>query len=190
MSEREPGLRERLIDAGVELVTAEGVGAVSLRAIARRAGVSHGAPRRHFPTHLDLLAAIASRGFAGLDVIVDQTVGDESLDPRDRLLALGRSVLGFVSANRGMYELMFRYDLLGDRRLGLQAVALPAFRRTARLIGEMRPDADTAPEVVAGALWAALHGIVQLWEWGSLQTATGLDDPEPLLRAALDAHLR
>lgn len=190
MSEQEPGLRERLVNAGAELVASEGASGVSLREIARRAGVSHGAPRRYFPTHLDLLSAIAQRGFADLDALAEAAIGDETRDPRDRLLALGRAVLGFVSSNRGMYELMFRYDLLGERRLGLREIALPAFRRTARLIGEMHPDSDVAPEVTAGALWAALHGIVQLWEWGSLQTATGLDDPEPVLRAALDAHLR
>ena len=59
MNERNTGLRSRLVDVGVELVTAEGVQALSLREIARRAGVSHGAPRRYFPTHLELLSAIA-----------------------------------------------------------------------------------------------------------------------------------
>lgn len=54
-------LRIRLVDVGVELLAREGVGALSLREIARRAGVSHGAPRRHFPTHLELLSAIARR---------------------------------------------------------------------------------------------------------------------------------
>lgn len=189
-SEQESGLRERLITVGAELVASEGAGAVSLREIARRAGVSHGAPRRYFPTHLDLLSAIAQQGFASLDALAEAAIGDKSRDPRDRLLALGRAVLGFVLSNRGMYELMFRYDLLGERRLGLQEIALSAFRRTARLIGEVHPDSGVAPEVTAGALWAALHGTVQLWEWGSHQTATGLDDPEPILRAALDARLR
>jgi hypothetical protein len=42
---------------------------------------------------------------------------------------------------------------------------------------------------VAGALWANLHGIAQLWQWGSLQLTVGVDDVQPLLRAALDAHL-
>ena len=50
-------------------------------------------------------------------------------------------------------------------------------------------EAAAAPEVVAGALWANLHGIAQLWGWGSLQLATGLADPGPLLQAAADAHL-
>jgi AcrR family transcriptional regulator len=187
--QQKTGLRERLVDVGVELVTSEGASAVSLREIARRAGVSHGAPRRYFPTHLDLLSAIARRGFADLDAIVDEAIGDETQTPPDRLLALGRALLDYVSANRGMYELMFRYDTLGERRLGLQEAALPTFRRTARLFAEAQPDATVAPEIIAGTMWATLHGIVQLWEWGSLRTATGLDDPEPLLRAALDAHL-
>lgn len=68
MSEPNTGLRSRLVDVGVELVTAEGVQALSLREIARRAGVSHGAPRRYFPTHLELLSAIARRGFEELAV--------------------------------------------------------------------------------------------------------------------------
>ena len=57
------------------------------------------------------------------------------------------------------------------------------------LIGSAQPPVGAAPEVAAGALWANLHGIAQLWGWGSLQLATGLADPEPLLQAALDAHL-
>ncbi|MYS09515.1 TetR family transcriptional regulator, partial [Streptomyces sp. SID6041] len=60
------GLRERLVRTGVELVNAEGAQALSLREIARRAGVSHGAPRRYFPTHLELLSAIARQGFTEL----------------------------------------------------------------------------------------------------------------------------
>lgn len=183
-------MRERLIDTGVELVTSEGASAVSLREIARRAGVSHGAPRRYFPTHLDLLSAIARRGFASIDALAAEATGDETRDARERLLALARAILGFVSSNRGMYELMFRYDLLGDARFGLQEASLPSFRAVARLVAQARSDDSVAPEIATGALWATIHGIAQLWEWGSLSGATGLDDPEPLLRAALDAHLR
>jgi AcrR family transcriptional regulator len=190
VSDQEPGLRDRLVDVGVDLVTREGASAVSLREVARRAGVSHGAPRRYFPAHADLLSAIARRGFAAVDALAAEAIKDETLDPRDRLLALARAVLGFVSANRGMYELMFRYDLLGDARLGLQEASLPAFRAATRLVSQAQADDSVPPEVVTGTLWATIHGIAQLWEWGSLRGATGLDDPDPLLRAALDAHLR
>ncbi|MET8546990.1 helix-turn-helix domain-containing protein, partial [Kitasatospora sp. NPDC004799] len=66
MTEQERDLRARLVAAGVELVAEGGVQALGLREIARRAGVSHGAPRRYFPTHRELLAAIAQQGFGRL----------------------------------------------------------------------------------------------------------------------------
>jgi AcrR family transcriptional regulator len=185
----EAGLRDRLVDAGVELVASGGSAAVSLREIARRAGVSHGAPRRYFPTHLELLSAIARRGFADLAARLDAAAAGSADDPRARLAALGRAYLDFAAASRGMYELMFRHDLLESGRLGLREVSLPLFRMVTALVADAAPPGGAVPEVVAGALWASLHGIAQLWGWGSLQLATGLSDVEPLLRAAVDAHL-
>ncbi|MFJ3223490.1 TetR/AcrR family transcriptional regulator [Streptomyces sp. NPDC086783] len=187
MHEPEPGLRARLIQVGVDLVTTEGAQALSLREIARRAGVSHGAPRRHFPTHLALLSAIARRGFEDLGARAAQALGDGGTDPRTRLMTLGRVYLDFAFDNPGMYELMFRHDLLRSDQLGLRETSLPLFGVWVDLVGEACPRAD-AP-LVAGALWANLHGIAQLWSWGSLQLATGSDDFTPLLRAALDAYL-
>jgi AcrR family transcriptional regulator len=189
MNGPEAGLRDRLIDAGTELVADGGSAAVSLREIARRAGVSHGAPRRYFPTHLELLSAIARRGFAGLAARLGEAAAGSADDPRARLVALSRAYLDFAASNRGMYELMFRHDLLESGRLGLREVSLPLFRMVTALVSDAGTPGDAAPEVVAGALWASLHGIAQLWGWGSLQLATGLADVAPLLRAALDAHL-
>ncbi|MFD8644651.1 TetR/AcrR family transcriptional regulator [Streptomyces zaomyceticus] len=180
------GLRDRLVEAGVELVNTEGVQALSLREIARRAGVSHGAPRRYFPTHLDLLSAIARRGFAELAARVDAE-DRESAAPRERIALLARVYLDYAGTRRGMYELMFRHDLLESGRLGLRETSLPLFARLTALVARVRPAAD--PAVLAGALWANLHGIAQLRHWGSLRLATGGDDPAPFLAAALDAHL-
>ncbi|MER5965304.1 TetR/AcrR family transcriptional regulator [Streptomyces sp. NPDC002057] len=180
------GLRGRLVRAGVELVDAEGAQALSLREIARRAGVSHGAPRRHFPTHLDLLSAIARQGFVELAARV-AAEDRETAAPRERIALLARVYLDYAGTRRGMYELMFRHDLLESGRLGLRETSLPLFARLTGLVALVRPTAD--PVVVAGTLWANLHGIAQLRHWGSLRLATGGDDPAPLLAAALDAHL-
>ncbi|MFF1656569.1 TetR/AcrR family transcriptional regulator [Streptomyces sp. NPDC058255] len=193
MSESEMELRDRLIEVGVDLVTREGAQSLTLREIARRAGVSHGAPRRYFPTHLDLLSAIARRGFADLGARAETAIGDDDGDgdgdtnPRAQLMTLGRVYLDFALAQRGMYELMFRHDLLESGTLGLRETSLPLFGVLVDLVGRVRPHADAA--VAAGALWANLHGIAQLWGWGSLQLATGAEDFVPLLTAALDAHL-
>ncbi|MGW3565225.1 TetR/AcrR family transcriptional regulator [Streptomyces sp. NPDC000941] len=189
MNEHDTGLRSRLIEVGVDLVTREGMQSLSLREIARRAGVSHGAPRRYFPTHLALLSAIARQGFAELAAGVAEAVGDGRVEPRAQLMALGRVYLDFALTNRGMFELMFRHDLLESDHLGLRETSLPLFEVLVDLVARARPAVDAPPQIVAGALWANLHGIAQLWGWGSLQLATGTDDVEPLLRAALEAHL-
>ncbi|MCX4634902.1 TetR/AcrR family transcriptional regulator [Streptomyces sp. P9-2B-2] len=183
------GLRARLVQTGIDLLAEEGVQALSLREIARRAGVSHGAPRRHFPTHLSLLSAIARQGFADLADQVATHIDDHRTDPRAQLMALGRGYLDFALTHRGMFELMFRHDLLESDHLGLRETSLPLFQTLVDLVSRAQPQSDLPPPVVAGALWSNLHGIAQLWRWGSLQLATGADDVEPLLRAALDAHL-
>ncbi|MFD7662443.1 TetR/AcrR family transcriptional regulator [Streptomyces sp. NPDC059788] len=185
------GLRDRLVAVGAELVASEGAQALTLRAIARGAGVSHGAPRRYFPTHLSLLSAIARRGFDELaDHLAARTAeADSQADPRTQLHTLARTYLDFARTHPGMYELMFRHDLLESGHLGLRETSLPLFGTLVGLVTRVRPRPAADPPAVAGALWANLHGIAQLWGWGSLQLATGADDVEPLLRAALDAHL-
>ncbi|MFF1447971.1 TetR/AcrR family transcriptional regulator [Streptomyces sp. NPDC058274] len=187
MHESDTGLRARLVQVGVDLVTAEGAQALSLREIARRAGVSHGAPRRYFPTHLSLLSAIARRGFTDLGARATKALAAGGASPRDDLATLGRVYLDFALTNTGMYELMFRHDMLRSDELGLRETSLPLFGVLVDLVGRARPGVDA--RLVAGSLWANLHGIAQLWSWGSLQLATGADDFGPLLATALDAHL-
>ncbi|WP_426501914.1 TetR/AcrR family transcriptional regulator [Dactylosporangium sp. McL0621] len=179
------GLRERLVRAGVDLVAQEGSAAVSLREIARRAGVSHGAPRRYFPTHVELLSAIAREGFAGLTACLGAVPAGGS--PRERLGGLARAYVAFAQEHRGMYELMFRHDLLRSDRLGLRETSLPLFG----LLAELLAATGVGPgdqRAAAGALWANLHGIVQLWRWGSLPLATGTADVAELVDVALDAY--
>lgn len=181
------GLRDRLIDAGVALVDAEGAAALSLREIARRAGVSHGAPRRYFPTHLELLSAIARRGFIELGTQAAEAVRGTEQGARAQVAALCRVYLDFAARHHGMYALMFRHDVLESGELRLRDTSLPLFGMLVELVGDVRSDVE--PTVVAGALWANLHGFAQLWGWGSLQLALGATDIEPLLVQVLDAHL-
>ncbi|MEU1007698.1 TetR/AcrR family transcriptional regulator [Streptomyces sp. NPDC005890] len=189
MTDSDAGLQARLVDVGVELLAAEGPQALTLREIARRAGVSHGAPRRYFPTHRDLLSAIARRGFAELAGRAHAALEREAGGPRARVAALARTYLEFARERPGMYELMFRHDLLesGESGLGLRETSLPLFSLLADLIGAADPAADARR--VAAALWANLHGIAQLWRWRSLQLALGDEDSGALLDTVLTAHL-
>lgn len=220
MNDPERGLRARLVAVGVELLAEEGVRALTLREIARRAGVSHGAPRRHFATHRELLSAIAREGFAQVAAEAATAAADDGRGARERIAAVCGAYVRFAREHRGMYELMLRHDLLESGYLGLRSISLPLFELLTTLLADADADAEAetaaraatatglrtgagaaqgpapgrrpgaaSPRVAAGALWANLHGIVQLWEWGSLGLATGEDDIEALLRAALDAHL-
>ncbi|MFU8849885.1 TetR/AcrR family transcriptional regulator [Micromonospora sp. SL1-18] len=191
MDQPNVGLRARLVATGVELVARQGAEGLSLREIARQAGVSHGAPRRHFPTHQALLAAIAREGYRELGRQVDELLADSDRDPYDLLLALGWCCLEFARGNRGMFELMFRHDLLRGNQMGLRGASVPLFGVLVDLVARARPASPGGPPatVIAGALWANLHGLAQLLLWGSLQLVTGVDEVEPFLRAALDAHL-
>ena len=215
-------LRERLVDVGVELVITEGPASLGLREIARRAGVSHGAPRRYFPTHHALLSAIARRGFQELGA----RFGAALVTPgsaRDRLRAVARGYVEYALERRGMFELMFRHDLLEGapqppEQHRLRESSLPLFEQMTGLVAQCRAERPTggraeagdnaAPDdggaaVTAAALWSNLHGVAQLWAWGSLPLvldhtlprpgAADQDDPgarlERLVAAVLEAHL-
>ncbi|HEY9328667.1 MAG TPA: TetR/AcrR family transcriptional regulator [Streptomyces sp.] len=206
--EPESSLRERLIDVGVDIVMTDGPAFLGLREIARRAGVSHGAPRRYFPTHHALLSAIARRGFEDLASRFG-AAADEGASPRDRLEALARTYLRYASEHRGMFELMFRHDLLhsGETqpagRPPLRESTLPLFSHFVELVtchtaGRAAAASTAPPAVTAAALWTNLHGVAQLGAWGSLQLALDAasqgadpdDDPvDGLLMVVLDAHL-
>ncbi|MDX3098510.1 WHG domain-containing protein [Streptomyces sp. ME19-03-3] len=108
---------------------------------------------------------------------------------------------------------MFRHDLLDgapqpDGGPRLRETSLPLFEAIVELVTRCRaeqaaataaaaaPAAVTAAAVTAAALWSNLHGLVQLWTWGSLQVVLGADDPgaealryEQLVAAVIDAHL-
>src|SRR5690349_24973990 len=105
-------LRDRLVRVGAELLRTGSPGELSLREIARHAGVSHGAPRRHFPTHLDLLSAIAAEGYTDLTRRITAIPGvatptspphDDPRAARAVIHALGREYLAFAAGNRGMF---------------------------------------------------------------------------------------
>ncbi|MGW1129316.1 TetR/AcrR family transcriptional regulator [Streptomyces sp. NPDC002526] len=212
-ADRANSLRERLIDAGVDLVMTEGSAAVGLREIARRAGVSHGAPRRYFPTHHALLSAIARRGFTELAARF-AAAAEGAGTPREQLRGLAGAFLDYAGEHGGMFELMFRHDLLdseahasdtdADAPAGprLRESTLPLFARLVELVTQDRahrtengtgPSYDSAPPpaLTAAALWTNLHGIAVLRAGGSLQLAFpgAGEGPDPLLTAVLDAHL-
>ena len=180
------GTRQRLITTASELLAEEGVGAVTLRGIAKAAGVSHGAPLRHFSGRAELLSAVATLGFTEL---LDRRKRLPSGSPRERLTAACHSYVDFALQRPAMFELMFRRDLIDPDEPALAAVSSAVFDEFAALVAAVGDHHGTDPRLVAASLWAALHGLAQLWLWGGLAGASFAPSPESALAVTLDAYL-
>ncbi|MFX0575972.1 TetR/AcrR family transcriptional regulator [Nocardia nepalensis] len=186
MVENEP-LRERLVGAGVDMLEEVGAAQLGLRAITRAAGVSHGAPRRHFPTHRALLAAIAARGFADL---IDRfaKAQEGATTPREHLQRMAAEYVEFAGERPEMFTLMFRHDLLEGSGENLRSITLPLFEGFAALVAAAAPTADD-PRAAAIALWTNLHGIAALQANRSLRLVGPATSTRALVAQVLALHL-
>ena len=101
-------LREQLLLAGESALAEMPADQVSLREIARRAGVSHAAPKHHFATMGELLGEIAARGFKKFVLALDEASHQTSTQtPEGRMMAMGWAYLRFAESNPAIYALMF-----------------------------------------------------------------------------------
>lgn len=180
-------LRERLVAAGVELLEENGLANLSLRAITRRTGVSHGAPRRYFSTHNALLAAIAATGLTDLATRLRPAPEGLKTSPADRLIQLGLRYLEFAEERPAMFELMFRHDLLEGAGGNLREISLPLFAGIAALVEAAGSDPAYSREQ-ALAIWTNLHGLAVLRANRSLELVSTAD-PAPLVAYVVRAHL-
>ena len=184
------GLQQRLIEAGARLLERDGLGAVGLRAITREVGVSHGAPRRYFPSHRDLLAAIARSGFDDLIASFAPVLADEATSDR-KLVELSTRFVDFAALRPSMFDLMFRHDLLDGSAVDgqpLRRTTLPLFAVLIDLVAAAAPAYDDATERTL-TLWTNVHGIAVLVANRSIDLVTGTADLPALIERAVYAHL-
>jgi AcrR family transcriptional regulator len=170
--------RGRLLDAALELLSEEGVEALTLRAIARRTQVSHGAPLKHFPHRAALLSAVATTGFRELQQRSVQRLAGcpPTAGATGRLRTGARECVSYALDRPAMFSLMFRRDLLDPSDKELARAGFATFDGLLVLVRAAQDDgwrADADSRMLAGTLWSGLHGIAQLWTWGSLAAATG-----------------
>lgn len=172
-------LREAVLVAAWDLVSEQGVGQLSLRECARRAGVSHAAPAYHFGTRQGLIDEIAAMAYVKLIAAIDECSAKE----RDGIMGCGLGYVAFATAWPRQFEL-----ILGIDRSGVTAEVLAGVRKEAigRLSGAIR-DAwteangkrpSTAVLARRTALgWSAAHGFASL-----LVNALGTPVPLPPAR--------
>jgi AcrR family transcriptional regulator len=146
----------------------DGVEGLTLRAIARRAGVSHGAPLRHFPTLAALLSAVGAEGFRDLITAVDAHLavlpaGATSLE---RLSAAGRAYVHFAIANPGVFTVMFSPDRIDQTDAVYTSAAADSFQQLQDVVEAAQRDGfhpDVDPTRLASVMWTSIHGLADLW---------------------------
>ncbi|HEX6421562.1 MAG TPA: TetR/AcrR family transcriptional regulator [Acidimicrobiales bacterium] len=187
VAERQGSPRDRLLQAAREVVAAEGLEGLTLRAIARRAGVSHGAPLRHFPTLAALLAAVAADGFARLAAAVEAALAGADaaaaargarLGARERLAAAGLAYVRFALAEPGVFTVTFRPERVDVGDPGYQRQGMASFGQLVGLVEAAQAEgwqAGQPPALLAATLWAHVHGVAELALHGALGGVVGGD---------------
>ncbi len=158
-------LRAALLGAAEAILDREGIAALTLRATAREAGVSHAAPAHHFGDLSGLLTELAAAGFGRFRAHLLAEVDAAGTDPAARLVGLGRGYVGFAIACPGLFQLMFRSERLDWSSPALRSAGDAAFALLTQDVPEVgTPSAPDGVQrlVVAVGRWSLAHGLATL----------------------------
>ena len=163
-------LRRALVDAGRRLLEREGSAGLSLRAVAREAGVSAAAPYHHFKDRAALLYAVAHEGNVALNDAVRAAF--ESTEPgQERVVAVGLAYVSFALANPALYELMFETTRLYDNFPDACEAEGQLPRLLATTFGVSGParrsDLDRHLAGIAG--WAMFRGLAEVARFRTME---------------------
>ena len=187
-------LKNALIKTGVEMLSREGTGALSLRKVAERAGVSHSAPYSHFSDKQALIAAISTEGFKQLYTELDTAIAAHPDDPKLQLQESAWAYVLFAMNNMDTFKIMFSGVLEKEKEYpDFVAISQKTFDHVIEIVracqaaGILRA---APPELMAIAVWGQVHGITSLLLEGQISHVV-LDQFEPraLVLFALDQFL-
>ena len=149
-------LRAVILTEVARLVAERGADGVSLRELARSAGVSHAAPAHHFTDRRGLFTALATQGF----LLLAEALIDARGDFADAALAYVRFAIEYP----GHYQVMFNKSLLDVSDAELTAAEAASGAELSRGVAALRdPNAHADPAAAQLAAWSLVHGFSMLW---------------------------
>lgn len=159
-------LRTALIDAATEVIGEQGPKSLTIRAVANRAGVSHGAPYRHFSDKDALLLAVVERGFALMETAMAEAREAAGSDPLGQFAASGQAYFTFARKYPAYYRVMFSGDLLsgnGNETLGHTSAGafldIGGYLKEGQGLGFIKKGDELLQSI---AIISAIHGFVSL----------------------------
>jgi AcrR family transcriptional regulator len=168
-------LRQDVLQASLALIEEGGLDRLSMRKVARKAGVSHQAPYHYFGDREAILAALAGEGFSRLGQSLARAAADAG-EPGDAVVAMGKAYVDFAIRHPPYFQVMFRADAVPlDRYPEARKQENEAF---GKLVEEIdKAFMNQAPEErrrIAVAVWAMVHGLATLILEGSLARKVGV----------------
>jgi AcrR family transcriptional regulator len=160
-------LHQALLEAAERVLERDGLQGLTLRAVAREAGVSHAAPTHHFSDLTGLVSELAAIGFRQFNEAM-VIAGAAGTLPMEKALARAKAYVAYAQAHPGMYGLMFRTERLDMSRPSLHEAANASFAGLAGAIGASRHEQihERALSLDQGAAiaraWSLVHGFTML----------------------------
>jgi AcrR family transcriptional regulator len=186
-------LHGALLQAARRVADRDGLNGLTLRAVAREAGVSHAAPAHHFGDITGLLSELAAMGFEAFSAQMGANTC-EAGRPGEAAQQKASAYVAFARDNPCLFQLMFRAERLDHTRPALQAASQKAFAKLALIVGERRGEAidldhlTLAQAAGIARLWSLVHGFAMLRLDGRLQHVLDAAPPgttEEMLLAAM-----
>ncbi|CCD97741.1 TetR/AcrR family transcriptional regulator [Bradyrhizobium sp. STM 3809] len=188
-------LREALLQAAERVLERDGLAGLTLRAVAREAGVSHAAPTHHFKDLTGLVSELAAIGFTRFNAAM-KAAGESPGTPIDKAMARAHAYVAYAQANPGMYGLMFRTERLDYSRPSLHAAAEASFAGLAGSVAS-RGEGQVGNEELAldqaaaiARAWSLVHGYTMLLLEGRLADILRRSPAGTTAESLLDAMLR
>src|SRR5882757_6476247 len=188
-------LHEALLKAAERVLERDGLPGLTLRAVAREAGVSHAAPTHHFGDLTGLLSELAAIGFRqfGAAMVAARAAAHT---PPERGMASAKAYIAYAQAHPGMYGLMFRSERLDYSRPSLHQASEASFAGLARGVGASRQEQiseeslslDQAAAIASA--WSLVHGFTMLLLDGRLSKILNLSPEGTTAEVLLTAMLR
>ena len=159
-------LKNALIKAGVEILAEEGLGGLSLRKVAKQAGVSHAAPYSHFADKQALIAAISTEGFKQLYLQIKSVFEMHRADPETLLIETAWAYVQFALNEPDRFKLMFSSVLEKEKEYAeFVEISQENFSQlvkiveTCQQVGVLKSGVS---DVVAVSVWSTVHGFTSL----------------------------
>jgi AcrR family transcriptional regulator len=191
-------LHDALLAAAERVLERDGLPGLTLRAVAREAGVSHAAPTHHFGDLTGLLSELAAIGFRRFNEAMIAAGNTETL-PLMKAMARAKAYVAYAQAQPGMYGLMFRTERLDMTRPSLHEAATASFEGLASAVGAGRNNALTGDTLETLSLeqaatiaraWSLVHGFTMLLLDGRLKDILHRLPEGTGVEQLLDAMLR